>query len=350
MKRKQNEAGESSDDQSQEIIYKKQELNDKQEEKKVVSSYNNNSKLSNQDQKEENSNFSNGSTDNLSKPPKDKEKISLASKYTPQQIEQLKLQYLNEKNLKKLVELCQPLTDIYKEYQKLKYKNKIYSINDLVLIQNADDLSNDFIGQLIKIIRIENQGKYITLIQIKWYYKKDDLPQKKFGDDVIECISDNEIFETDHLDITFVDCINGPCKLYNYQEYDQLKSISQNTFFTRAKFDTVKKKLIPPFEKWETGCICKRPLNPDYLYIQCEKCEKWFHITCINISEKDLEKIENYKCPFCNQNAQNSAKPSQVNKENSNSLPNQLTNDKQKNGEDKDSSQALKKAQEAIKK
>lgn len=46
------------------------------------------------------------------------------------------------------------------------------------------------------------------------FYKKSDLP-KKF-DSILDCISDNEIFETDHLDITFVDCINGPCKLYTY--------------------------------------------------------------------------------------------------------------------------------------
>lgn len=63
------------------------------------------------------------------------------------------------------------------------------------------------------------------------YYKKDDLP-KKF-DSIIDCISDNEIFETDHLDITFVDCINGPCKLYTYAEFDKLASINSNTYFTR---------------------------------------------------------------------------------------------------------------------
>jgi len=156
-------------------------------------------------------------------------------------------------------------------------------------------MHNDFIGQLFKIMRIEYQAKYITLIQIKWYkkrreknklhqqnqiikrfiyhqqkhilslwssrnkclpkriiilwflflfslnicliskinryYRKSDLP-KKF-DHILDCISDNEIFETDHLDITFIDCINGPCKLYSFTDYDNLNSISQNTFFTR---------------------------------------------------------------------------------------------------------------------
>jgi hypothetical protein len=32
-------------------------------------------------------------------------------------------------------------------------------------------MHNDFIGQLFKIMRIEYQAKYITLIQIKWYKK-----------------------------------------------------------------------------------------------------------------------------------------------------------------------------------
>lgn len=64
------------------------------------------------------------------------------------------------------------------------------------------------------------------------FYKKDDLPKKKF-ENMLDCISDNEIFETDHLDITFVDCINGPCRLYNYNEFDKLGSVSQNSYYTR---------------------------------------------------------------------------------------------------------------------
>lgn len=58
----------------------------------------------------------------------------MQTKLNSTQIEQLKLQYLNERNLKKLIDLCQPFSQMYKEYSKLKYKNKIYSINDLVLI------------------------------------------------------------------------------------------------------------------------------------------------------------------------------------------------------------------------
>ncbi|EGR27488.1 hypothetical protein IMG5_195350, partial [Ichthyophthirius multifiliis] len=118
----------------------------------------------------------------------------------------------------------------------------IYEIGQLVLIKNADDINNDLVAQLKKIISIENEGKYTTLIQIKWYYKKDEL-HKKFNN-ILNCISLNEIFETDHYDYTYVDCINGLCKIYSFEEYDKLKNISQNTFFTRAKYYTAKKNQI----------------------------------------------------------------------------------------------------------
>lgn len=39
-------------------------------------------------------------------------------------------------------------------------------------------------------------------------------------------------------------------------------------------------------------CICKQPagdLNADVKYVQCEKCEDWFHFGCVGISEAPNE-------------------------------------------------------------
>jgi hypothetical protein len=67
----------------------------------------------------------------------------------------------------------------------------------------------------------------------------------------------------------------------------------------RAQYDVKKRKIMPPMETWETHCICKSPLNPDYMYIQCEECEKWFHIQCVGLSSNEVETVEKWYCNDC---------------------------------------------------
>jgi hypothetical protein len=60
-----------------------------------------------------------------------------------------------------------------------------------------------------------------------------------------------------------------------------------------------KEKLDPPFEKWETSCICDNPLNPDQLYIKCDSCEKWYHPEHSGISKEEAEKVNQFYCIKC---------------------------------------------------
>ncbi len=57
--------------------------------------------------------------------------------------------------------------------------------------------------------------------------------------------------------------------------------------------------LEPTFEKWEKSCLCRTPLNPDQLYIKCDRCEKWFHPKCCNIDENDVQGLSEFYCQFC---------------------------------------------------
>ncbi len=57
-------------------------------------------------------------------------------------------------------------TDMYKEYKKLKFKNTIYEINDNLMLANCEGSNFDYIGKLLKIIRVEGQPQVITLIQV----------------------------------------------------------------------------------------------------------------------------------------------------------------------------------------
>jgi len=40
-------------------------------------------------------------------------------------------------------------------------------------------------------------------------------------------------------------------------------------------------------------------MNPDLLYVQCDKCDGWYHIECIGISREEVEAIEQYFCSSC---------------------------------------------------
>lgn len=119
----------------------------------------------------------------------------------------------------------------YKEYRKLKYKNKIYSLGEILLIRNYEDPNNDFLGILKKIMKVQIEGSLSILVEIQWYYRKSDLPKKYSG--FMDDISESEVFLTDHKDITSVECINGICSVLSYEEYEALNEIPVNTFFTR---------------------------------------------------------------------------------------------------------------------
>ena len=83
----------------------------------------------------------------------------------------------------------------------------------------------------------------------------------------------------------------------NEEEYSDIKLSSPNTYFSRARFEEKEEKLNPPPSEWNKMCSCDSPVNPDLEYVQCEQCEKWYHVSCIkNFFEND----EKYICEKCN--------------------------------------------------
>ena len=49
----------------------------------------------------------------------------------------------------------------------------------------------------------------------------------------------------------------------------------------------------------ELYCICNQPYSSSDTYICCDYCDKWYHPQCVGIEIDKLNKIEKYKCPFC---------------------------------------------------
>ena len=121
------------------------------------------------------------------------------------------------------------------------------------------------------------------------YYKKQDLDFKKLGisqEDLLY-IGDNEVFPTNHYDKVYIDCVMSKCKVYNITAYDDLDTIDNLTYFTRATYNPMAKVLAPAFKDWEQYCTCLKPLNPNILYIKCDNCNKWYHPKCMNLTEDE---------------------------------------------------------------
>lgn len=54
-------------------------------------------------------------------------------------------------------------------------------------------------------------------------------------------------------------------------------------------YNTGTKKLNPDPSNLEKVCICQTPINPDLKYIGCEKCNKWIHLYCVKLTEKEAD-------------------------------------------------------------
>ncbi|CAD8178323.1 unnamed protein product [Paramecium pentaurelia] len=64
---------------------------------------------------------------------------------------------------------------------------------------------------------------------------------------------------------------------------------TSNAYFTRAKYNTITKQLEPPITQWKK----------DLLYIQCDQCNKWFHLSCMGLTQEQANQMEQYSCKIC---------------------------------------------------
>ncbi|KAJ0816436.1 putative transcription factor & chromatin remodeling DDT family [Helianthus annuus] len=45
--------------------------------------------------------------------------------------------------------------------------------------------------------------------------------------------------------------------------------------------------------------LCAKPYNPDYMYIKCEQCKKWFHADSVELQESKIMELFGFKCCRC---------------------------------------------------
>lgn len=148
--------------------------------------------------------------------------------------------------------------------------NKVrYNVGDAVLVQAANG-GKDYVGTVTKIMASPSDHKNVQLM-INWYYRPEvrrfviDLLFSLFFSSSNDLISpskkdvnggkreyhgENELLRSDHRDTIHVGTINGPCKIYKFEDFqaNEEKILEEaedpdNVFYWREHYD-YKKGLI----------------------------------------------------------------------------------------------------------
>jgi nucleosome-remodeling factor subunit BPTF len=53
-------------------------------------------------------------------------------------------------------------------------------------------------------------------------------------------------------------------------------------------------------------CVCRTPYDESKFYIGCDRCEDWFHGSCVGITKSEADRMDSYVCPRCRENTASS--------------------------------------------
>ena len=59
---------------------------------------------------------------------------------------------------------------------------------------------------------------------------------------------------------------------------------------------------VSPFPRSHVGllhCRCLQPAFPQRHFIQCDRCDRWFHTSCVGVDSRKLACIVSFVCPWC---------------------------------------------------
>lgn len=130
------------------------------------------------------------------------------------------------------------LRELY--YTKFKYLGNVYSVGDDVEIFNSE--SQNSVAKILKIITFNGIKKnfYWPTIEVQWYYKKTDLSVELLSQRELKCLSDFEVFLSNHKDVIYIESIVGKCKVLKFSEYEVLEEYFPGLYFTRALYNPIK--------------------------------------------------------------------------------------------------------------
>lgn len=171
------------------------------------------------------------------------------------------------------------------EFKQLVLNKEEYRIGDTIRVfEENDDTS---FAEIVKIWR--NPKKADAFARIKWFFKPKDVFER-----IPEFISNAELMKSDLEQDISVQSIYGKIEVLPISEYHAKDEVDSDVFFTRSYFDSKTKLIRPQLSHWKRSCVCESILNPDHLYVSCDKCLQLFHPNCVNYEECDFWTCE--KC------------------------------------------------------
>jgi len=130
-------------------------------------------------------------------------------------------------------------------------------------------------------------------LQVQWLYHPE------------ESLSGREAFHgakevfmsKDHFDEISVRCVEAVVRVHTLEDYERLPRIEKDDYFWRFHYlavtGTFEPKRVPVY------CICAEAYNPDLSMVECDICRDWFHTTCVNLSEDEVESLQSFVCDGC---------------------------------------------------
>lgn len=46
-------------------------------------------------------------------------------------------------------------------------------------------------------------------------------------------------------------------------------------------------------------CVCKTQYDEDRMMIACDRCDEWYHTQCVNVSDVEIDLVDQFMCPPC---------------------------------------------------
>merc|ERR1711865_359563 len=162
----------------------------------------------------------------------------------------------------------------------------------VITLKNPNSIDQPYIGKVVAI-EMENKSNQ-TMLKLQWYYHPEE---SNCGRQTFH--GGKELFLSDHTDEQKLECVEGVVQVHSLKEYEELSTITSSDYFWRYSYKAstgeFRPKSVPVF------CTCEEPYNPDISMIECETCNEWFHLACVNLGPKDVETMGRFDCNQCQQ-------------------------------------------------
>ena len=166
-----------------------------------------------------------------------------------------------------------------------------YSVKDTILAYSGT--KSPFIGEIVKIEGNPDDSQN-TMVTLKWFYRPEEIHGGRR-----DYQGKDELLRSDHTDQIRVNSVSGPCKIVSFEAIGSSPRTlrRRRSSFTREFYDHKAEDIVSttPLEKI---CVCQTPQSPNLQMIECDACESWYHVKCVQVSQEDAEK-KSFICPEC---------------------------------------------------